>query len=97
MIRDRLGMRKVSACWVSHQLPFDQEQRRFTVATNSVSRFETKQIIFNSKLFLLPRLSLDQIKLNGETGHRIAHADISWAGKVLAPTRESKDVHDIRL
>ena len=97
MIRDRLGMRKVSARWVSHHYRSTKSKRRLTVATNSVSRFETKQNIFNSKLFLLPRLSLDQIKLNGETGHRFAHADISWAGKVLAPTRESKDVHDIRL
>ena len=43
IIRNRLGMRKVSARWVLHHLTTDQVQWRLTVATNLLSRFETEK------------------------------------------------------
>ena len=62
IIRNRLGMRKVSARWVPQYLTSDQVQRRLNDATTLLSQYETEE----KKLFLesLPwtRLGLDHMR-----------------------------------
>ena len=46
-------MRKLSAHWIPHHSTSDQVQRRLTVTTNLLSRFEIEENNFVSRIFAI--------------------------------------------
>ena len=58
IIRNRLGMQNVSACWVPHHLTYDQAQCRLAVTFNLLSRFETEENNFVSRIIAIEEPSV---------------------------------------
>ena len=77
-------MRKVSERWVPHHLT-NQMQRRLTVTTNLLSRFEMEENNFVSRFVASDETPVRSYEPDiSETGHWMAYAVFSCAGKKSA-------------
>ena len=91
IIRNRLGIRKVSARWVPHHLTSDQAERCLDVATANLSRFNTVGENFLSRIVAIDETWL---KPKVQTICSVA-SKLTAACKFSASTVKIEDAYDL--